>query len=58
MDNHNKVVSREELYQLIWQKPLMTAAKELGIPDVGLKKVCDRLGVPRPPQGYWANSAI
>ena len=29
------------------------AAAEIGISDVGLKKVCDRHRVPVPPQGYW-----
>jgi hypothetical protein len=29
------------------------AAAEIGISDVGLKKVCIRHRIPVPPQGYW-----
>ena len=29
-------------------------AKEFGISDVGLAKVCRKLGVPVPGRGYWA----
>jgi len=45
-------VSREELYQHIWERPLRDVAAELGISDVGLKKACLRAGIPTPPQGY------
>lgn len=47
-------VSREEIYQQVWKKPLTTMAKEYGLTDVGLAKICDKLQIPRPPQGYWA----
>ena len=50
-DRHNREISREELRGLVWEEPLVAVAKELGISDVGLKKVCRRLGVPRPPLG-------
>ena len=46
------VLSREELYRRIWERPLREVATELGISDVGLKKVCRRHNVPTPPQGY------
>jgi hypothetical protein len=32
---------------------MRNAAAEIGISDVGLKKVCARHRVPVPPQGYW-----
>ena len=46
-------MTRKQLYELIWCKPMRDAAAEIGISDVGLKKVCDRHRVPVPPQGYW-----
>lgn len=49
--------TRSELYDLVWSKPLRTLAQELGISDVGLKKVCRRHGIPTPPQGYWNKKA-
>jgi hypothetical protein len=46
-------VTREELYRRVWTKPVTEVAKELGISNVGLAKICARLSVPRPPRGYW-----
>jgi integrase len=43
----------EELHALVWEKPLTRAARDLGITDNGLKKMCNRMKIPRPPQGYW-----
>lgn len=47
-------VSVEELYQLVWEKPMQALAQEFGISDVGLAKVCKRHSIPRPERGYWA----
>jgi len=49
----SKNISREELYELIWSKPASKLAKELGISDVGLGKMCRRMEVPKPALGYW-----
>jgi hypothetical protein len=47
-------LSREDLYELAWSKPLSTLAKDFGISDVALAKRCKRLGIPVPGRGYWA----
>lgn len=47
-------ITREELYQLVWDKPMIRVAEEFGITGNGLAKVCDRLDVPYPPRGHWA----
>lgn len=44
---------REAVYELVWSKPMRTAAAELGLSDVGLKKRCRSWAIPVPPQGYW-----
>lgn len=49
-----KQLSREELFELIWQKPLSHLAKEYQISDTGLRKICIRLKIPLPSQGHWA----
>lgn len=49
-----KFLSREELYQKIWEKPTTKLAKELGISDVALGKICRKLNVPKPPPGHWS----
>jgi hypothetical protein len=46
-------MTRRQIYDLIWSKPMRDAAAEIGLSDVGLKKVCIRHRVPVPPQGYW-----
>lgn len=47
-------LSREELFALIWERPTREVAKELGVSDVAIAKLCARLQVPKPPRGYWA----
>jgi hypothetical protein len=47
-------LSREDLYELAWSKPLSELSKDFGISDVALAKRCRRLGIPIPGRGYWA----
>src|ERR1700747_559099 len=47
-------LSREDLYELVWSKPMRDLAKDFGISDVALAKRCRRLGIPVPGRGYWA----
>ncbi|MEQ9330221.1 hypothetical protein [Thalassobaculum sp.] len=47
-------LSRDELYDLVWQTPMSQLAKRFGLSDVGLKKVCRKHDIPMPPLGYWA----
>ena len=47
-------LSREELYSLVWQKPIIQLAEEFGLSDQGLAKICRKFEIPRPPRGYWA----
>ena len=46
-------LTREALYELVWSKPMRELAPTLNITDVGLAKMCKRLNIPRPKQGYW-----
>ena len=50
--------SREELHAAVWSAPMRDACKRFGVSDVALGKVCRRLNVPRPKQGYWQRHAI
>ncbi len=43
----------EELKELVWSKPMTRAARDVGLTDNGLRKMCFRLKIPLPPQGYW-----
>lgn len=50
-------LTRLDLYEKVWSKPLSQLAKEYGLSDVGLAKICDRHHIPRPGAGYWARLA-
>lgn len=47
------VLTRHQLYDLIWSEPLLALAKKYNISDVGLRKMCVRLHIPLPEIGYW-----
>lgn len=47
------ILTRETLYDLVWSTPLKTLAARFDVSDAGLAKICNRLDVPRPPQGHW-----
>ena len=49
-----KTISREDLYDLVWSKPVTKIAKDFGISDVAVAKICKKLDIPKPGLGYWA----
>jgi hypothetical protein len=53
MSNDGIELSREELYQKVWTTPAIKLAREFGISDVALGKICRRMEIPKPPPGYW-----
>ncbi len=50
-------LTREQLYAKMWTTPATHVAKEFGLSDVGLAKVCKRFKIPRPERGHWARIA-
>jgi len=46
-------VTRVELYRRVWSTPMRTLAKEFGLSDVGLAKICEKHQIPRPLVGHW-----
>lgn len=48
---------REELYQKVWEKPMLKVAEEYGVSAVALGKTCRKLSVPVPGRGHWAKLA-
>lgn len=49
-----RTLTREEMYELVWSKPMLEVAKDFGISDVALAKRCKRLSIPVPGRGHWA----
>jgi AcrR family transcriptional regulator len=47
------VLSRRELYQRVWSRSISVVARELGLSNNALTKICNRLLVPYPTRGYW-----
>jgi hypothetical protein len=47
-------MNRAALYAFVWEKPVTHVAKDFGISDVAIRKICIKHGIPTPPLGYWA----
>lgn len=47
-------LTREDLYALIWSKPITQLAPDFMITGAALAKRCRSLNVPLPGRGYWA----
>ena len=52
------MVLRDELYQLVWSKPMTKIGAQLDVSGSYLARVCTLLNVPRPERGYWAKLAV
>lgn len=48
------MVSREELYELVWSTPMTKVAAKFSVSGSYMARVCSVLNVPRPERGYWA----
>ena len=46
--------TREEFYEKVWSSPATMVAKEVGLSDVTIAKVCKAFDIPKPYVGYWA----
>ncbi len=57
MTNNARKLNRRELFDMVWSTPIQKLAKELGLSDRGLAKICVRHRIPNPPRGYWARLA-
>jgi len=53
MNTDSRTITRKQLFDLVWSKPIREVAPMLHLSDVGLAKLCDRNDVPRPAQGHW-----
>lgn len=50
----NPEIDKDYLNQLVWEMPTIQVAKLLNVSDVAVGKWCKKLGIPKPPRGYWA----
>lgn len=52
------LLSREDLYELVWQRPLSHVAPDLGLDGPRLANICKSREIPYPPLGYWQKLAV
>jgi hypothetical protein len=52
------MVSREELYELVWSIPMIRVAEKFSVSGSYMARVCSVLNVPRPEMGYWAKLEV
>jgi hypothetical protein len=48
-----QVLTRQQLYDMIWERAVSKVAPELGISDVALRKRCVKHAIPLPDAIYW-----
>jgi len=51
--SNKKPITRKELYNLVWSKPITVLAKELVFDAYNLRKLCKKHNIPLPESGYW-----
>lgn len=49
--------SNEELSKLVFEKPSLLIAQDLGVSDTALSKHCKKHNIAKPPRGYWTKLA-
>ena len=47
-------LTRKELYDLVWKKPVSRLAEELGVKPSELRGYCIKFEIPLPEQGHWS----
>jgi hypothetical protein len=57
MSSETVRLTREELYKLVWSKPMTDIAAEFGMSSVAFAQYCKELHIPRPGRGYWQQIA-
>ncbi|HWK03745.1 MAG TPA: hypothetical protein VNS58_08940 [Puia sp.] len=49
----NVILTRQQLFDLVWSQSFLTISKRYVISDAGLYKICVKLDVPVPRGGHW-----
>lgn len=51
------LITRADLYDLVWSEPLIAVAARFGVSDVAIGKACKRNSIPTPGVGFWRKAA-
>lgn len=49
-----ETITRQELFELVWQEPLSKLSKRLGINLHRIVKICEKYEIPHPSSGHWS----
>lgn len=52
-----KTFTSQHLFEMVWERPVLIIAKEIGVSDVGLSKACRKAGITLPTRSHWAKPA-
>ena len=50
-------LTRKQIYDMMWTEGVGKTEKALGLKQVELKALCDKLDIPRPSSGYWPHTS-
>lgn len=53
MSNQGKFITRREVYDLVWRRPISELAEVWGTTAAGVVEVCGKLNIPLPGPGHW-----
>jgi hypothetical protein len=51
-------VDKDTLERIVWERPTETIAKEYGVSGKAIGNRCKRLGISKPPRGYWTKIRV
>lgn len=52
------MITADELKALVWSEPTQKLKEQFGVSDVAIAKKCRKLGIEKPPRGYWNKVAV
>lgn len=56
--NRNVIwISKEDLKDLLWKKPMLEIAKDYGVSDKSISFWIKSYGLTKPPRGHWAKKS-
>lgn len=54
MPDGTTVLTRQQLFDLVWSKAVVRVAAEFGVSGTAVRKACKHLRVPTPENGHWS----
>ncbi len=53
-----KTFTPQQLFEMVWERPVLIIAKEIGVSDVGLSKACRKAGITLPTRGALGQAGL